>query len=756
MQNNDSSATTAESAGSAGYQVDDLIIDLGQRRVSRSGTDIPLPPLSFELLVTLASAAPDVVTFDQLTARVWPGLVITPETISQRVKLVRDALGDDPHAPRYVAGMRGTGYRMVASVRPLKDRRRAAAEPVLPYWIKSAAEEATAPVQTGPVGAASASTAAGAAASADTPDASQAARGTSWVGGIVAVGLLLAVPWALTHYLRPNPPDAGRADASAAHQVVVQPPRTIAVLPLVDVSPDGKSGYLGDGLAEELSARLARIPGVRVASRTSAYAFRNRNTDARTIAQTLGVRHILEGSVHREGDQLRVTAQLIDGSSGYDVWSQTYNRTWQDLLAIEDDLARSITKTLQVVLVSDFAQRPTQPPTTHLRAFDLYLAGLAKLQGPGSTELLDEAGDSFRQALAEDPKFALAYAGLCERYAMGYDKTRDAALVPQAEQACGKALQLDASLREVSAALAHLYLVSGRNEQAAAIYHDAIRDNPEDADGYVGLGEALDGQHKTAEAERAFRKGVEVEPTYWWPQTALGNFLLSHGRAGAAIVIYRRVTELVPASPLAFNNLGAALEYTGDFQGAAAAFDRSLELAPSRSAYSNSGTEYYFLGRYADAAHMYQRATELASQDHRVWGNLADALWQIDSRRDEARGDYRHAIGLARKGLEINPKDAVSWMQLAYYCARAGDSTDIEPYTKRALQLAADDPNVRYYAALIALERGDRAVAVDSLSHAMELGYPAKLIRAAPDFASLRTDARFRELLAQADKPPSG
>lgn len=752
MQKNDPAA--AEPAASAGYQVDDLIIDLGQRRVSRGGTDISLPPLSFELLVALASAAPDVVTFDQLTARVWPGLVITPETISQRVKLVRDALGDDPHAPRYIAGVRGTGYRMVAAVRPLKDRRRPAVEPLLPYWIKSA-EDAASGAQSAPSRVADLSVATTTAAAAQTPSAGHAPGGASWAGGIIAVGMLLAVPWALTHYLHPDSTGGGRA-AGSSRQVVVQPPRTIAVLPLVDASPDGNSAYLGDGLAEALSARLARIPGVRVASRTSAFAFRNRATDARTIAQTLGVRHILEGSVYREGDQLRVTAQLIDGASGYDVWSQTYNRTWQDLLAIEDDLARSITQTLQVVLVSDFAQRPAQPSPTHLRAFDLYLAGLAKLHGPGSTPLLDEAGDSFRQALAEDPKFALAYAGLCERYALGYDKTRDPALVPQAEQACGQALRLDASLREVSAALAHLYLVSGRSEQAAAIYRDAIRSNPEDADGYIGLGEALDGQHKTAEAERALRKGIEVEPTYWQAQTSLGNFLFNHGRAGAAIVVYRRVTELVPASPLAFNNLGAALEYTGDFQGAAAAFDRSLALAPSRSAYSNSGTEYYFLGRYAEAARMYQRATELASQDHRVWGNLADALWQIDARRAEARRDYRHASDLARKGLEINPRDGISWMQLAYYGVRAGDATAADAPMKRAMQLAGDDPNVHYYAALIAVERGDRTAAVESLSRAMELGYPAKFIRAAPDFAVLRTDTRFRALLAQADKPPSG
>jgi DNA-binding winged helix-turn-helix (wHTH) protein len=134
IQNDESAATPPQSTA---YQVDDLVIDLGQRRVTRGGSDIPLPHLSFQLLVTLARSAPDVVTFDQLTERVWPGLVVTPETISQRVKLVRDALGDDSQAPRYIAGVRGTGYRMVATVRPLKDRRRPGPGQELPYWIKS-------------------------------------------------------------------------------------------------------------------------------------------------------------------------------------------------------------------------------------------------------------------------------------------------------------------------------------------------------------------------------------------------------------------------------------------------------------------------------------------------------------------------------------------------------------------------------------------------------------------------------------------
>ncbi len=735
------SKTATTGPDTAGYQVGDLTIDLGQRRVTRAGNDIPLPNLSFELLLTLARAAPDVVTFDQLTERVWPRLVVTPETISQRVKLVRDALGDDPQAPRYIAGVRGSGYRMVACVRPLQDRRR---PPIEASADASATERAEVGV---PAGEPQLTLPAA-------PEPGPRTGTAAWLGALALVALLLAVPWAITRYLRaPHLPPAA---VGTEGEVVVQTPRSIAVLPLVDLSPDRGNAYLGDGLAQELSARLARIHGLRVAARTSAFAFKDRGADVRTIARTLGVRHILEGSVYRDDDKLRVTAQLIDGASGFNVWSQTYNRTWQDLLTIEDDLARSITSTLQVVLSSELAQPDTASPAARARAFDLYLAGLARMQGPGGQAALEQAEDSFRQALVEDPSFARAYAGLCERYAIGYDKTRDAALVPKAEQACGAALKLDASLREVSAALAHLYLVSGRNEQAAAIYRNTIGDDPQNADGYVGLGEALDAAQRTVAAEHAFRQGVEVEPAYWGAQTALGNFLFRHGRAAPAVATYRRVTELIPASPLAFNNLGAALELSGDLPGAAAAFERSLSLEPTRSAYSNSGTVYYFLGRYQDAARMFGRATELAAEDHRVWGNLADALWQIDGRRAEARGDYRRAMELARKSLEVNAADAVSWIQLAYYGARAGDMAHVARYADRALQLDPGDANVHYYAALIALERGDSPAALGSLSRAVSLGYPVQLVRAAPDFMSLRSDARFRGLLAQADKPPAG
>src|SRR6185437_11354370 len=155
-----------------------------------------------------------------------------------------------------------------------------------------------------------------------------------------------------------------------------------------------------------------------------------------------------------------------------------------------------------------------QPPTAQIAAFDQYLAGIAKLRQPTTPGSLDTAEEMFHDALAIDPSFAPAYAGLCERYTIGYESSRDNSLATKAESACKKALSLDGTLREVEMGLAHLYLVTGRSEQAAVLLHAVISKDPTDADAYIALADAYDGQHKTAEAEIAYHRAVEAEPTY--------------------------------------------------------------------------------------------------------------------------------------------------------------------------------------------------------------------------------------------------
>ena len=793
-------STSATAQQEAGYRVDDLIVDIGRQRVTRNRVAISLSQLSFELLLALARAAPNLLSFDQLMERVWPGLVVSPETVSQRVKLVRDALDDDPHSPHYIVGVRGRGYRMLAEVSRLTSASlaqataqaatnatatvasvsasAAASEPDAPTRATRAPDAqspdtplleafAQSPPASGPssrVPVARASLDRILLPSATTASAEQPTERRSprievtarqiWL--IAAAALLGALAWGIEYYSVLRRPSATSPTRHIATSVVVEEPKTIAVLPLVDIGPGGSDQYLGDGLAQELSSRLGRIPGVRVASQTSANAFKGRSVDVRAIASALGVQHVLEGSVRRDGEHLRVTAQLIDAGSGYRIWAQTYDREWKDLLLIEDDLSRSIIQVLQVVLSHELAERVGRHPTAHLKAFDLYLSGLAKLQQPADAVQLDAAEGAFQQALAIDPRFALGYAGLCECYALRYERDRDVQLAARAEQACNRALALDSSLREVDVALAHLYLLGGRNEQAATIYLNAIAKNPGDADAYIGLAESYAGQRRVEAAETAYRRAIDADPDYRDAETAYGNFLVGQGRAAAAVPHYRRVTELARGSAPAFSNLGAALEMTGDLPDAARALEKSLELEPTRSAYSNSGTVYYFLGRFPDAARMFRKAAEMAGADHRVWGNLADALYQIQSQRDEAAREYRHAIALAERGLAVNPTDAVSLMQLAYYYSRVGDAEHADRYAQRARRLGPEMLYVHYYGALIAIQQQNTAAALGELQRALQLGYPAQLVRAAPDFAALRGQQQFERLVSAARGSPNG
>jgi tetratricopeptide (TPR) repeat protein len=444
------------------------------------------------------------------------------------------------------------------------------------------------------------------------------------------------------------------------------------------------------------------------------------------------VRHVLEGSVRRDGDSLRVTVQLIDAANGYHVWAGSYDREWRDLLTIQDDVARSIAEALSVVLTPEAERQLAVQPDVDARAFDPYLAGLALLQQSGDLSRLKEAGKRFSEALEIDPRFARAHAGLCEVGVRVHERSRDPADLAAAEQSCKEALALNASLAETGKALAALYRAGGKQDEAIAVYRSLIARNPRDADGHVGLGRALQALGRLDEAERSFRRAVAEEPAYWRAYGALGTHLFDRGMIDEAIEAYRRVTELTPASAAAYNNLGAALQMKGDLAGSAEAYRRSLAIEPSDAAYSNLGTYHYYLGQFAEAAAHYERAAALSPQDQTMWGNLADALWQDPQRRPEALGYYRRAIGLAERELAAGNENAVLLAQVAYYCERIGDTTRAGTYLARAMDLGGDSPYVAYYAAVVMTARGDAREAARLVKLAAANGYPQSLLDTDP------------------------
>jgi len=786
-------AEANSTADRIGYRVDDLTIDIGSQRVMRGEIEIPLPQLSFEFLLALARAAPNVMSVDQLMEHVWPGLVVGPETVSQRVKLVRDALGDDSQAPRYILGVRGRGYRMLARVSPLEAGRPPpfgattavdASPPATPSHHEldradSALVANSSAIATSVSGTitTAANVAAAAAAALPTPviragelrlpdalvpvadavvvppppGARVRVRRIGLIMAVLAVGIGALYVAQRSGWIELSPGLASKLATESA-----QPPKTIAVLPLIDISPGGGNEYLGDGLAEELTDRLTRVPGVRVAARTSAFAFKGKPADVREIAQTLAVRHVLEGSVRREGERLRVTAQLIDAQSGYHVWSHSYDRQWKDLLDIQDDISRAIVDALEIVLSSEIVNRLDHAQTTSLEAFDIYLAGLAKLHEPVAPNQLEEAESTFQASLAVDPKFARAYAGLCETYATGFRRSRDTAMATKAEAACNKALQLDSSLREVEQALATLYVLSGRADRATEIYKRFLARNSNDADAFIGLAQAYEKQGRRSEAVATFRRAINAEPSYSRPHMLLGHLLFDIGQNQEAVEHYRRATELTPGSSRAFSNLGGALQMAGDLEGAAHALERSIELEPTQTAYLNTGTLYFYLGRFGDAEKMYRKATELAPRDQRTWSNLADALYQVPTRRAEALDAYRRAITFAQSELELNPNDVDTAARMAYYYARVGEQQKSRELIAKVTSVPTDSLYVQYCVALAEIELGNIDAALSALEKAVELGYSVQLVRIGPEFTKLRGQPRFQQLITKATRHRAG
>jgi adenylate cyclase len=516
------------------------------------------------------------------------------------------------------------------------------------------------------------------------------------------------------------------------------PPDSIAVLPFLNMSGDSRDNYLGEGLAEELAHRLAKIPGLHVAARTSAFAVMGKDLSVNEIAQRLGVSYVVEGSVKRQADRVRVNAALVEAGSGSSRWSNTYEAQSDDFFTIESDIGNQVLTALELVLGTDAGPAATPRPQGSVAAYDFFLQGLSYLRQPKSAKSLDAAEQLFRRALAEQPDFARAQAGLCETQVERYALERVPALVTAAEEACARARALDSTAQEVHMAVGNLRLATGAAAEAEASYRQALAIVPKSPDALIGLAAALAAGGKADEAEGTYKRAIAAQQRYAAAHLAYGNFLALHGRQSDAIPVYEHAAILGPDNPNAFNNLGSAYLHVGDLEKAIAAFERSLAIEPRRASYNNSGTVYYYLGQQRKAAEMFRKAIELAPSDHRLWGNLADALL-YDSQAAEAMKTYRRALELAEGELEINPRHAVNQAQAAYYASRLGNGDRAR--RSIAVALAEGDASyyVHYYVGLAELGLGNKDRAVTHIRRARQLGFPESLFRVAPELGDIRT-----------------
>ncbi len=468
------------------YRVGDLVFDSGAARVLRDEIEVPIAKLSFDVLRVLIEAAPNLVSLESLMTRAWPGLVVSPETVVQRIKLLRDSLGDDAKEPRYIAGVRGRGYRMVAVVQrlPAHDEPESAPASVTPATAATVAPPPTRP---------------------------RLMRIAA-----VAVLLVLAVAAAFVTGERWL-----HTTSRPAIPVAAPPPRSVAVLPFSSLTATPNDGVLALGIAEAVLHQLAAAPDLIVIGRTSSFTFKDRNVDSREVGRTLNVRYLLEGSVQSDGAQLRVTAQLIDTQTGANVWSVRFERSPKDIFRLQDDISLTVARTLKLSLEGGAAERLSGQGTANFDAYFSFLQGRAQM---ASLRLADvsAAATLFTHAIELDPDFAPAYVELADA------KLMVAEFEVTGDRRARVARAIEEGTRLVERALA----LGGTNGHAYVMR------------GYLRAFSDL------AAAEADYRRGLELSPNYAKGYEGLASIIFeTPTRRDEALVLLDRARALDPLEP---------------------------------------------------------------------------------------------------------------------------------------------------------------------------------------------------------------
>jgi TolB-like protein/Tfp pilus assembly protein PilF len=407
----------------------------------------------------------------------------------------------------------------------------------------------------------------------------------------------------------------GRAHANQPHD-------SIAVLPFTNLSGDASRDYFSDGMSEELLNLLARVPGLKVASRTSSFAYKGRNLDIREVGRELGVETVLEGSVRQAGDQVRITAQLIDAASGFHLWSATYDRKLEDIFQVQDEIAAAIVDKLRIELApqeQELAVRD-KAPTQNVEAYELYLQGRAIWKRRGEDNLR-KAIDLYQRALGLDPGFARAHAALASAYVVlpGYTKEEgdETRLEPLAETSARQALSIDPKIGEAHAVLAQINANRGDLLDAESGFFFAISLEPNEATTHHWYSLLLCRAGRLQQALEQARRAYELDPASAVIALNLANTYLTLGDDEQALR-YSRI-----AADLGLGTKSTGIEETvatrrGDWDEA----KRLIVLQPDLPPELEDGARR-FVDALADPALRPAMVAELRRIDPKVMGQAA-------------------------------------------------------------------------------------------------------------------------------------
>ncbi|MEP7341639.1 MAG: FlgO family outer membrane protein [Acidobacteriota bacterium] len=511
-------------------------LKLRSEELCRDGVAVKLPPQPFKVLVLLATNAGQLVTREELQQEIWgqDTFVDFDKGLNFCIKQIREALGDNAQAPQYIETLPRRGYRFIALVEHI-------AATALPESVEAQRPESAGyEVMPQPT------------ATAGSP------RRIQWRAAAIALVVLLPLAsYALWHrFTSQARPTDGKV--------------MLAVLPFENLNADATQDYFSDGLTEEMITQLGRLRPQRlgVIARTTALTYKKTKKDIRQIGQELGVKYVLEGSVRREADRVRITAQLIQVSDQTHLWAETFERNERDMLQIQSEVASRVARSLALELLSASPANPLAGKTSQPEAYDAYLKG-RYLIIKDTLKDFERSIPFFEQAIAKDPNFALAYVGLVESQILmaTWQNTPAGEVLPKVKPAALKAVELDPALAEAHAALGAVnFWLEWNWPEAEANFKRAIELNPSNPHIRLTYASYLLTQGQVEAGVKQVKQALQLDPVSLLTNGLAAFFYLRARHFDDAIVQSKIMLEIEPASPSGHYCLISAYTYKGMYQ----------------------------------------------------------------------------------------------------------------------------------------------------------------------------------------------
>lgn len=425
-------------------------------------------------------------------------------------------------------------------------------------------------------------------------------------------------------------------------------PPSVAVLPFVNVSPEKENEYFSDGMTEEIIDALTKVEGLRVVSRTSVFAFKGKDQDIRKIGEQLNVSHVVEGSVRKAGNRVRITAQLINIADGYHLWSERFDREMEDVFTIQEEIAHMIVNALKIKLVRKAETPLVERSTENIKAYNLFLKG-RYCWNKRTEAALKQCVNYFEQAIEIDPDYMLAYCGLADAYALlgiaEYGALPPMEVMPKAKAAAVKALEIDNTLAEAQTTVAHV----------KAFF---------DWD-FTG-------------ADKEFNRAIELNPNYPFSHHWYALYLSAMERHDEAIAEEKRAQELEPLSLIINKNVGTIFYYARKYEQAIEQYKKALELDPDFArTHFFLGLAYISNSMFEEAIAEIKKAITFSGENTVMLALLASAI-AMSGKKDEAtkilkdlkkrlKRGYVPSFNLAILYMGLDEKaSAFEWLEKAY------------------------------------------------------------------------------------------